>query len=425
MCRLVLGALVGCGAGTAARSTPGEPSADEPAPQQSAERARYLELARALAPEIAAAAEQCFAEETAECVAQERDGHVVFLRSGWGNGIDGGWDTTVNVYRAGEHELVLRYGMGGDKGAYVSRVRFEMHRGDREQLLSIAEQTELARDSSHIRWGLAQLFVQTAHAPRRRTGADFEVVGPLYEAGTFDAGLLECDVADSEFVPPTFVRQRRPMAGFMLFETRESLGSDEWVRVSGLRCSFQDIEVGPHRLRTYPLVGRNSGRVVAIHRGGSGADWRGQWVLETRNAVLGTTIDWLGAHRGWIFGRTRARHRGGEYVNAASLFAIRADDGVAVRFDLPPAYVGRYRGEELYFASMNRDAMVDDCVSARLQNVEEETQSLVAAAQGECDASIPQVDAVELTSTALRIQQTATQWTTIPLNSLMQVLNEV
>ncbi len=390
------------------------------------EQARYLELARVVAPELAATAEQCFADEYTACKAREWDGYVAFRRGTWGNGVAGGWSRTVSVYRTGEEpELRLEYWMGGNDGAYVTRIRFEESGNDRERLLARSEQTSLVRGSEHPRWGLAQLFVRTVGEPRRRVGHGFHAFGPLYEAGAFTAMPLECERG---LVPATLIRHAPPVTGFESSDFSDELPfradeDNDWVRIAGFECEGQDVQVGPHRLRLFPMAGRNSGTVVAIHRGGSGASWRGQWVLETRNAVLGTTIDWFGAQHGWIFGRTRAHHGGGGYWNAASLFAIRAEDGVAVRLDVPPAYVSGHGGEELYFALMDREEQVNDCVSARLRNAEDEDQYV--AAQGECDASIPQVDAVELTSTTLRVQQTATQWTTIPLNSLMQVLDDV
>jgi len=144
-------------------------------------------------------------------------------------------------------------------------------------------------------------------------------------------------------------------------------------------------------------------------------------VLETRNAVLGTTIDWVGAHGGWIFGRTDADHPGGDYAGAGALFAIRTRDGVAVRIDVPPTYVDGQRDRD---ADFGREEAMDDCAQARVPDDSDDADEWDDARRA-CDALVPRVDQVQLTPRLLRVQRTEHEWSEISLPELMRVLRRV
>jgi len=398
--------------------------------ERSLQRANFLRLARVLNAE---AAERCGGDEAESCSVTERDGYVFLNRAESGNGVYGSWDSTTWIHRpidaGGEWQMT--YTLGGMDGAYVTRPHIGSAPGvDAEALLALSEGTTLARDAGHPSWGLAQLFVSTDPHPRVRSGRGFRVLGPLYLAGAKPAGALECTSASvtggsDGYTPETLIRHSAALVGFAVsFEEEDEAApmtpEQSWVRVAPVNCPPVDVHVGPYELRTHRLFGRNSGTAVALHRAGDADAWRGEWVLETRNALLGTTIDWLGAHQGWIFGRTDARHPGEPYADAGALFAIRAPDGVAVRIDVPPVYEDGLRDRD---GDFDREEAVDDCAQSRVHDSDDADEW--RDAMHACEALVPRVDQVELTPSLLRVQRTEHDWSEVSLAELMRVLRHV
>ncbi len=82
------------------------------------------------------------------------------------------------------------------------------------------------------------------------------------------------------------------------------------------------------------LRGKNQGVVVGLIERGNTV----RLVLETRYAVLGTWIRWLGVRSGLLFGHYESNARSIDYRGAGSIFAIRMADGSVFGLNVAGAF---------------------------------------------------------------------------------------
>ena len=102
------------------------------------------------------------------------------------------------------------------------------------------------------------------------------------------------------------------------------------------------------------MFGRNQGALVALIDTTTNTY---RWVLETRSAVLGSSVQWRGAHRGFLVGEYHSNHPGGPYAGAGGMVLLRLADGAVFELDVPGIFE---RGESMLAMELEDRASEED-----------------------------------------------------------------
>ncbi|MEM9074162.1 MAG: hypothetical protein AAGE52_37060, partial [Myxococcota bacterium] len=388
-----------------------EPSDEEDDPYLIAERERNAEfhphvgeVDPALAEDVGCGSIFIF------CEAKEHGEFLVARHDESGNGVDGYHSSARRIYH--ESRLVLRVAGGSLDGQYVSVLRFDRAMdASTLSLFSRATETPIS-EAGDPGYGRAMLFLSAVQAPRERRGRNFVVVGPLYaRSGAVTTERCQHD-GDWELLPAVVLPHRVGDARVFRWED-DGRASRELLRVAPLGCPASRDSVGTYEAKVFRLYGRNAGVAIAV----AGEDGRFRWALETRNAMLGSNVRWIGGRRGWIFGTTRSRHPGYLYADTGALFAIRVRDGAAVRIEVP----GRF-GDEM--VEPDDTSVLDECIETRVDEDNDEMDAWDRARE-DCEARVPSTDGLLLDRQGLHVQRPDGEWIDLASAELFRTLARI
>ncbi|MBO6940387.1 MAG: hypothetical protein JJ863_35765 [Deltaproteobacteria bacterium] len=367
--------------------------------------------------------------------AREADGHLIVSFSEWGNGIDGAWSEDAHVFREGEP--VARVRAGALDGQYVWAVRVEPSlsaEGVSEAVAAWAE-GPVVDDGGDPHAGWADLFLGAVTDPPSVAAGAFTLHGPLYRPDratpSAETSADECEGAErrpwfsvGRHLPPAFRRHPTIDEHTALFRWDEYEAPQDGLEVVGIGvrgACIREHQWGSVRLRRHALAGRNGGEAVLLVDG----EGPPRWVLETRQAVLGTRVEWLAPASGWLIGRYQSLHGGYLYARAGGLVAVRVADGAAFRVDVARAYErGTIEGEVSYVA--RGEAGMDQCLEEQLGRRDGPLEDHTVPSPEEfarCEALLS--PGVEVSDVRLRVRRPDGQWVALPLARLSRMAHRL
>ena len=103
-----------------------------------------------------------------------------------------------------------------------------------------------------------------------------------------------------------------------------------FVRVMGVR-GVEDYASGPFLVRSFGMFGRHQGVLVALMDTTTNTY---RWVLVMPSAVQGSSVQWRGAHRGFLVGEYQSLVPNASYPGAGMVL-LRLADGAVFELDVP------------------------------------------------------------------------------------------
>ncbi len=353
-----------------------------------------------------------------DCSLEEHAGFHIATTWNSGSGVDAAHFGDARVYRDGA--LVVRALKGATDGAYVSTITLEPSTPAAIEAYARAIDTRWTstRDVERSR---AELFLSARESVRTYTSTSFSVRGPLYHSFS-NVTEEECTSdGDTQNLPDIYVRTERALRDVWFFQWDEPVDRtrrERFMRVARVLCTNTlEQRVGQHRVRVYQLLGRNQGVAIAVQ----GSDGKFRWALETRNAVLGSDVRWVGAQQGWIFGYTRSHHPGHVYLDRGALFAIRVSDGIVAAIDVPDEFEEGAVG----FSVVDAEFRVEECAAERIERAGYSIEE--ASRQQWRDASVGCLQDIEvrLDAQSLRITRPNGRERRVSTPALLRILNQL
>ena len=306
-----------------------------------------------------------FAEGYGSARVAAHGGTVEVDASSSGQGVARGNDVFFALLDAARCRPLLTVETGWSDGALLSPARVGV--APARRVLGLLATSTLLRAylPTASEAALFQLLMRQPPRDQQHThpAQTFVLRGPLYGAAPALAGTPQPSELD-HLIPTrglgteTLGRLRVVLAAESE-RTEDEAEPDtgplpEFVRVIGLESGFEDFAIASFIVRSYRLLGRDSGALVALIDTTSNTY---RWVLETRSAVLGSSLQWRGVHRGFLVGEYHSDSPRLPYETGGGVVLLRLEDGAIFELDVPGIFE---RGESMLTTELEQRASVQD-----------------------------------------------------------------
>lgn len=319
-------------------------------------------------------ADEAFAQEGGRARIVEHESSVEVFAGSSGGGVYGSHDAYFALIDESRCQARVTVAIAAEDGALWSPASIAIATPDRIAALLHDATLLRAFEPTEADAGLFQLLSRARRQVRVRVTPTFQLLGPLYALSPSVEG--EPRPSTVGYVVPIPGLRGEPRR---IVEQRFRRGDEDdrgpapmpaLLYVSGTLASHQDHAEGQFIARSFELPGRNRGALVALI---DTATHTHRWVLETRVALLGSSVVWRGAYRGYLIGEYHSEHPGEPYEGTGGIALLRLRDGAVYRLDVPSIF-------EHGWALLARD--LEDEASERFETCRESTTRAYAASSG-------------------------------------------